>query len=571
MEQPSGSQPVLDALVVGAGPVGLTLAAELLRHGLRCRIVDKSPAPTDQSRALVVWSRTLELLEKTGLAGRFLEAGFPMHGANIFGGGKRRVHLAIHAEQTHYPRPLAIPQSKTEQILNDHLARAGSPVERSVELVSFTDHGDTVEAMLRHAGGREETVRAAWLLGCDGAHSTVRHRLGVPFAGEAEPNDWVLADVRIDGPLPGNEVSVYWHRKGVLFFFPITPGRFRVVADQGLVHGADKPPDPTLEQVQAIADERGPGGLRVHDPVWLAGFRINERKVADYRRGRAFLLGDAAHVHSPAGGQGMNTGMQDAYNLAWKLALVQKGRARAALLDSYSPERSAVGEQVLRMAGGMTSLATLRNPVGQFVRNHLAALLGTLGPFRRRFTSALTELSIGYPHSPLNGEDWPRGLLRRSGGVRPGQRLPDAPLTEPGSSRPRRLLEVLTDPPHQLLVLPGTSNASLRRCPADLLAISEQVHRTFPGLVRTHLLVPGGALPARGDERRGDFDGVWWDSENTVHAQHAAGPPTLVLVRPDGYVGYRGRPVSWERLQEYLERYLVPGTAMRERGGLPAG
>src|SRR5439155_17546855 len=220
--------------------------------------------------------------------------------------------------------------------------------------------------------------------------------------------------------------------------FPFGAGRCRVVADLGAARGTGRPPDPSLADVQSIVDERGPGSLRLTDPIWLAGFRIHERKVADYRRGRAFLAGDAAHIHSPAGGQGMNTGMQDAFNLAWKLALVHKGRGRAdVLLDSYARERGAVGDIVLRNAGRLTRFAMLRNPVAQFLRNRAFSLLFRLPAMRRNFATYLTELAIHYPKSPLNGADdgtaWRRG-------VRPGDRLPDAQVKDAKSNKEQRLL-----------------------------------------------------------------------------------------------------------------------------------
>jgi hypothetical protein len=205
----------------------------------------------------------------------------------------------------------------------------------------------------------------------------------------------------------------------VLVIFPISPGRYRVIADIGRAKGPD-PIDPTLEQVQAVVDRRGLGGLIVSDPVWLSGFRINERKVADYRVGRVFVAGDAAHVHSPAGGQGMNTGMQDAFNLAWKLALVCRGTAGAdTLLDSYSAERSAIGAQVLAAAGRMTGVAVMKNHAAQSVRNLLAGFLFGLSPLRRAMADTLAEVSVGYAHSPLNGPA-AHGL----GGPAPGERVP---------------------------------------------------------------------------------------------------------------------------------------------------
>ncbi len=390
-------------LIVGAGPVGMTLACELARYRVPLRIIDKSASRTDKSKALVVWSRTLELLDRSGGAAPFIDAGFKVQAVNIVAHDKILGRPTMDAVDSQYKFGLMLPQSQTERLLEERLASLGIPVERQVELLSFKADPAGVDAVLRHADGRQEQIHTDWLLGCDGAHSAVRHGVGATFAGETMNADFVLADAHLSSyPYPETEVSVFWHRDGVLVLFPITPGRFRVIADLPFT-GGEKPPTPTLEDVQRILDQRGTSGMKLSDPIWLAGFRINGRKVANYRWGRAFLLGDAAHVHSPAGGQGMNTGMQDAFNLAWKLALVVHGHAPEALLDSFSPERSAVGDEVLQNAGRLTAIATIRNPVAQTIRNAVARLVLGIAHVRHAIADQMTEVTIGYPHSPLNG------------------------------------------------------------------------------------------------------------------------------------------------------------------------
>jgi 2-polyprenyl-6-methoxyphenol hydroxylase-like FAD-dependent oxidoreductase len=351
-------------LVVGAGPVGLTLAAELKRYGVSVRIVDKASSRTDKSKALVVWSRTLELLARAGCAEAFVAAGCKVVAVNLNAGGRPLGRVTFDAVDSPYPYALMLPQSDTERLLEEHGAALGVTVEREVELTTFVADGEGATAELRHADGRIETVRADWLVGCDGAHSAVRHGLGFTFEGDTLRSDWVLADVHLAGvPVPSSELAMYAHAEDVLALFPIAPGRYRVIADVGDT-GAAPPAEPTLDEVQALLDRRGPGGIAASDPIWLSAFRINERKVKSYRAGRVFLAGDAAHVHSPAGGQGMNTGMQDAFNLAWKLAMAARGVAGERLLASYDAERSAVGDMVLRNAGRLTAAATMKEPAG---------------------------------------------------------------------------------------------------------------------------------------------------------------------------------------------------------------
>src|SRR6185437_12693770 len=315
-----------EVLVAGAGPVGMTMAAALARLGVGVRIVDKAHARTDKSKALVIWPRTLELLDIQGCAQNFINAGIKGRGTRILANGREIVHVALDTMHSVHDYALMIPQSETERLLEEELARRGVTVEREVALEGFTQDEAGVAATLRHADGRIESMETPFLIGCDGAHSIVRHGLGIEFEGSTEPSDWLLADLRLDGDLPADELTLCWTGDGVLALFPIIGGRYRVIADVGLLPTEAAPP-PELGEIQAVLDRRGPPGLRAHDPFWLSRFRINERKVRDYRRGRVFLAGDAAHIHSPAGGQGMNTGMQDAFNLAWKLALVVKGNA----------------------------------------------------------------------------------------------------------------------------------------------------------------------------------------------------------------------------------------------------
>ena len=286
----------------------------------------------------MICSRTLELLDRGDRGSSpFVEAGFKVDGVNIVTGDGAVVgHVRMDTVASPYPYALMLPQSDTERLLEERLQRLGVSLERSTEATALTIGPDAVEATLRRADGREETVHADWLAGCDGAHSIVRHTLAAPFSGEAMGGDWILADVHMKGyPFPDTEVAVYWARRGVLPIFPISPGRYRIIGNVA-PSGTDHPHDPTLDEIQAIVE-----ALSLFDPIWLSGFRINSRKVASYRSGRAFLCGDAAHVHSPAGGEGMNTGMQDAFNLAWKLALAIKGTCGEALLDTIVRSEAA--------------------------------------------------------------------------------------------------------------------------------------------------------------------------------------------------------------------------------------
>ncbi len=397
-----------DVLIAGAGPVGLAMAVEVARYGLSVRIVDKNAQRTDKSKAIVIWSRTLEHFARMGCASQFLATGLKVPRATVVGNQKPIGHVEMSGLPTPYPFALLIPQSDTERLLEEYLATFGVKVERSTELKNFHPSaiGDSVTSTLRHSDGREETVTSSWLLGCDGAHSTVRHQLGFTFHGDTLSSDWILADVHLSGVPATPEISIAWHSEGVLALFPLSPSRYRIIANVGESSSLSEPtpcPDPTMEQVQQILDVRGLPGIRASDPVWLASFAINERKVSDYRSGRIFLAGDAAHIHSPAGGQGMNTGIQDACNLAWKLALVERGTCHdEPLLDSYSTERSEIARMVLEGTGKATSIAVMKAGVLQSIRNYVASLLFGFAPVTRTMANVLSEISIAYNNSPLN-------------------------------------------------------------------------------------------------------------------------------------------------------------------------
>ncbi|MEO8603426.1 MAG: FAD-dependent monooxygenase [bacterium] len=528
----------LDVLVVGAGPVGLTLAGQLARRGLRVAAIDKGPGPTDKSKALVLWPRTLELLAAAGVVEPFLAAGLRVRGGRVFGRQGQLAWIDFSRNASAYPFVLMIPQSATEQLLDAAARAAGAAVERHTELMRFSADASGVHAVVRDADGVEQQRDAAWLVGCDGAHSTVRHALGLAFAGSAENNDWALADVRIDGDLPRDEVRMFLHPDGVVAAFPLPPDRTRLIIELGPARGA-QPHDPTLVDVQALLDERAPG-LRAVDPAWLGGFRINERQVPTYRIGRVFLAGDAAHVHSPAGGQGMNTGMHDAFNLAWKLGLVQGGRGRETLLDSYQAERHPIGAMIVRGAGALTSMATLRGTRAQQLRNRVVPILARLPPLQRRIVNLLCEVSIHYRGATLSRDARSAAvrLAARWGGVRAGERLPDAELRQ-ANGEAVRLFDLLRTPAHVLLMLAPDATAA---------GIAAQLAGRYGALLEAVLVSrPGAPAPANGLR-------VLHDADSALHRAYAASQPTAVVVRPDGYVGYLG-PAGG--VAEYLATYLM--------------
>ncbi|MFW7267486.1 FAD-dependent monooxygenase [Gluconacetobacter sp. Hr-1-5] len=491
-------------LVVGAGPVGLTMAAELARYHVPVRIIDQSQARTDQSRALAVWPRTLELLAASGCLDAFLATGFSADAIGIHTGSRRIGRIAFDQIASPFNLLLVIPQSETERLLEAHLASLGGNVERSTELTAFAQTADGVTGLVRHASGESEEIHASWLVGCDGAHSLVRRTLGMKFEGDTLSTGFLIADVHLTGlAIPPAELAIFWHPDGALMVFPVSPGRYRIIADIGTLSGQK----PNLGQVQSIVDRRGPGGVTVSDPAWLSHFGVNERKVRDYRAGRVFLAGDAAHIHSPAGGQGMNTGMQDAFNLAWKLALVEQGQADPALLDSYSHERSPVARHILAESSRLTRLVLLRHPLAQRLRGFLAHRILGFAEVQRAIVNRLSEVTIGYPDSPLN-----MGSAKGLRGPSPGERFaPDLPI--PVRDTPRFTLFARDDAEARALI------------------------GRHPALLDAQLRTPP------------DGKGIW-------------------LVRPDGYVAATSRAGKWSPIEAALSK-IVASTAQNPKPSEP--
>jgi 2-polyprenyl-6-methoxyphenol hydroxylase-like FAD-dependent oxidoreductase len=486
-----------NVLIAGAGPVGLAMAADLARFGVSVRLIEKSPERTDKSKALVLWSRTLELMDRMDCTARFLTTGKKVTAVNITAGKEPITKITVDGVKTPHPYALMMPQCDTEELLGDFLTSLGVKIERNIELTEFVASADGVTSTLRHLDGTEETFESGWLIGSDGAHSTVRHKLGMEFAGETMPSSWVIADVHLSDVLNPEEISIAWHAEGILAVFPIQGSRYRVIADSGLTYAGAASMDPTVEDVQSILDVRGPGGITVSDPIWLTRFSINERKVANYRSGRVFVMGDAAHIHSPAGGQGMNTGMQDAFNLAWKLAMVSRGLGdEETLLGSYSAERSPIAAEVLKAAGRGTEVALMRGEFKQSIRNHITSFIFGLSPVKKKMADVLTEVSIGYPESPLNG-----GCEYPGGGPKEGERAP-------------------VDVSHSCVGAGDTPRFALYADGGDVRGSA---------LIAKYsdLLEPGLRAPFE----RG---GLW-------------------LVRPDGYVALATRHGRWDDVARYLD------------------
>ncbi|MGI9087400.1 MAG: FAD-dependent monooxygenase [Chthoniobacterales bacterium] len=529
-ETAQGDLPPL--LIVGAGPVGLMMACELARHGVPCRIIDQAAERSQTSKALGVFPRTLEVFEATGVIDQALAAGTKIFALNIRHGEKELVRIDLSTVASPYPFVFSLPQSETERILIEHLDSLGVEVERNLELTGLTQTDTSVQALVRHADGRAETIETPWLLGCDGAHSATRHALGMEFEGAPYDESFVLADVRAESSLPKNEIHLFFSDEGLFALFPFKGERARLIANIPPESREQDLPEPTMEDMQRIAERRGPRDLRVSDAVWISRFHISHRKVADFRKIRVFLAGDAAHIHSPAGGQGMNTGIQDSFNLAWKLALVVRGRAPAALLASYSSEREPIAKGVLNLTDRITRFATITNPVAKTARDLLLPLVTGIDFLEEKFADRISELTVNYRSSTIVEN-------HGKGAVRAGDRAPDGELRD-ASGRSRRLFELFHEPGHHLLCFLGNGARDPGVVPD--LGTEMPVLRIARGL----------GLTSAGELR---------DITGAVHANYDLLGGGLIVVRPDGYIGFRSERFDFAALQNYLGKIFTSARA----------
>jgi 2-polyprenyl-6-methoxyphenol hydroxylase-like FAD-dependent oxidoreductase len=357
------SQPAADCqvLVVGAGPTGLVLAAELLARGISTRVIDKGDGVALQSRAIGIHARTLEVLDLMGLADRFVSRGQIARHMRFYSRGRCLASLEFALCGSRFGFLLDLPQDQTERMLRDRVAELGGIVEDRTELRVLDPGAGAVTATVRGPRGEFRTIDADYVVGCDGAHSRVRRELGLTFRGQPYPQEWLLADVRMDWNLREDAVHAFFRPDGLpVIFFPMRGHRWRLTLPFA---GRRSEQAPTLAEIQRLTGQRVPRPVTVSEPTWLANFRCHRRSASAYRRGRVLLAGDAVHIHTPAGGQGLNTGMLDAHNLAWKLALVASGRAPDALLDTYGTERRPVADEVLWLTHALVRYGTMTHPV----------------------------------------------------------------------------------------------------------------------------------------------------------------------------------------------------------------
>ncbi|MFI8093882.1 FAD-dependent monooxygenase [Streptomyces sp. NPDC086080] len=501
-KDPTYANDTPDVLVVGAGPTGLTAACEAVRHGLTVRVVDRKPRRSTFSKALVVHARTMEIFETMGIADRILAEGTRFTALNVNTPRRRPVRvdlIGLPWGDTAYPFWLSVPQYATERVLEEHLAEGGHHVEWGVELEEAHDDGSGVQVTLRHADGTYETVRTRWLIGCDGGRSRTRDAVGLRLDRSDAGATFVLADVMTTAALTEDEGHVHLAPEGLLLIVPMPePGRWRIIAhDPRAQREEGTPVDAAF--LDDLIRRRSGIAFGSHDVTWTSRFRLSHGVADRYRRGRVFLAGDAAHVHSPVGGQGLNTGVQDAHNLMWKLAVAARSGDDAAdsLLDSYEAERRPVAHAMVRGTARATGALTTRKGVPRALLGMVAPTALSRASVRSRFGRGVGMLDIAYADGTSADRD------RTPFAV--GRRLPN-PLLRAGGRLHRHLAP-----------------------------------RGFTWVVRGNA---GEEHPEPDDPRWSGVPVVFLPDTRLVDPPAPAEDASVVLVRPDRHIAATGRTVT---------------------------
>ena len=512
-----------DVLIVGAGPTGLMLANQLIRRGVGARIIDRHSGPAEQTRALGVQARTLEIYQKLGIVGRALELGRIASGANMWAQGRKMARVPLGDAGrlvTPYPYILILGQDDNERIMGERLSALGGAVEWNTELTGIEQQPDGVAATLKLPDGSSATIRAAWVCGCDGARSAVRELNGIGFPGAPYEHVFFVADVEMTGPMVPDELNVYLWRDGFHLLFPMRgKDHWRIV---GILPQALRDRDDLKFEAVLPSFRDEVGGVSVKSCTWFSTYRIHHRCAERFRDGRCFLLGDAAHIHSPVGAQGMNTGLQDAYNLAWKLALVAKGQADAALLDSYEAERLPVARRLLETTDRGFRLVVSDSWLAGLFRTEIAARIAAFAMSFERMQKlafrAVSQTAIAYRNSAL--AKTLDGLP--DGAPRAGDRFPWLKLKLGAAGPAEDLFEKCDDLGFDLFLFGQSLSAGAG---------------AFDALVRVHV-VP--ADPAN----------------DAALAQAGIPQPSFYLVRPDGYVGLCGARFDAGAVRRYFGEAL---------------
>lgn len=522
-----------EVLIIGAGPTGLVMACQLLRYGVKFRIIDKQKDRVHESRAFAIQAKSMEIFQNLGLAGEFLKLARSNMDFAFFIDGKKQIEIKFKHfkhQDTPFPSVYFLPQTETERILNDFLERKGVYIERRKELIRFSQDSQNVRASIKNnITGNTEEIVCDYIVGCDGAHSSTRHVLKLSFEGNAYPQIFNLVDAMIEWPYPRNKFLFFLGNEGVFVHIPLTQKISRIMLAKRSDNAEEKLSTPNLTAIENLASLLTQVPVKFINPIWMSTFRLHHRGVNLYYQNRAFLAGDAAHIHSPVGGQGMNTGIQDSTNLAWKIALVLRKNTNKDLLKTYETERHPVGKILLKTTDRFFSLLTSSGFLISRLRNlllpWLIKLLFSKKNLEKRLFWFISQLNIHYDKNQFNYEIIDKSNTRFKGGVCPGYRAPNAPANT------LDLFTMLTEKPFNILCF------KIHDEPARSVEKINSLIKNYKEWLGVHVFVLSS-------------------TNKLLFERYGVISSAIYVIRPDGYVGFRINSDNYALLADYLKNFF---------------
>lgn len=523
-----------EVLIIGAGPTGLMMACQLLRYSVKFRILDKQKDRAHESRAFAIQAKSMEIFQNLGFSNEFLKLACSKMDFAFFINGKKQIEINFQhfqCQDTPFPSVYFLPQTETERILIEFLEKKGIYIERQKELITFIQDIECVQATIKdNFEGSTEKINCAYIIGCDGAHSNIRHTLNFSFEGNAYPQIFNLVDADIEWPYSRNKFLFFLGKEGVFVHIPLTEHISRIMLAKRSAHAEKKLSTPNLKKLEHWASLLTQVPVKLVNPIWVSQFRLHHRGVTKYYQNRAFLAGDAAHIHSPVGGQGMNTGIQDATNLAWKLALVLKKGTSVKLLDTYETERHPVGKFLLKTTDQFFSLLTAKGFVISKLRNWLLpfviSFLFSKKNIEKRLFWFMSQLNIHYAKNQFNYEIIEESHPKFKGGPCPGYRAPDAPANSFG------LFMLLAHKPINILCF----NAKEKQTDRLIEKINGLI-KNYKDCLQVHAFVLSSA-------------------NKILFKRYGVISSAIYVIRPDGYVGFRINSDNYLLLEEYLKNFF---------------
>jgi 2-polyprenyl-6-methoxyphenol hydroxylase-like FAD-dependent oxidoreductase len=548
---------LVDVLIVGAGPSGLMMASELALYGVGVEIIDECQGPTNLSKALAIQARTLEILDQVADVTQFFDEGLPLKNVCLMSGSEELAQVSFDDIESPFPLVLSIEQSKTEKILIKHAESLGVKIQRKTKLLKFKDEGGFVTAVVKNLDHEDErTINARYVIGCDGAHSTIRKQLNMPFEGELFSEIFSLADVSVEWPYPHEKMRIFLGEDQVMAAIPMKgEHRYRLVfqlkrcqdvfktllQEAPSLIGPEKIPPPSIQEVQEILDLHTSGMAKAQNPVWMSNFHINSRLAAHYRKNHLFLVGDAAHIHSPVGGQGMNTGIQDAFNLAWKLAYVLRDKAPVCLLDSYETERHAIGKTLLDATERASKIVSLKNYLLIKLRNKVISFLARKTNLPKEIANRISQTKIYYQKSKIITV---KGSVEAT--PKTGSRAPNISLNIDGKEMS---LQRLRKNPKNYAILIFFRDYVFEKIKNEIQEIEKKTAHAEINVI----LISNTAFSF---ERNSPWTSKAVDPSGTAFKAYGIQDRGVYVIRPDGYICLKSSEIDEKFISDFLKKQI---------------